>query len=342
MRAESRTHDSVSRLVEIGVAHDQRRILAAHFDDQRPRHEPRGVVAHQLEPDLFRSGEDDPVDAFVIDQLLTDSRTRPRDEVEDTRRQSRFNHHLGQLRPKERRIARGLEDHRIAGGKRSSRRSSCECKRKIERRNDSPHAIGSQHADVFFAGAQRSHFLDEPAVLLDLFAVVGDEIRSFFDVADAFESIFSDFVSHQSGQRETMGADGIGDSLHVRKSLLPRQSSPLGIRRARSGHRSFHVLARALLKAPEDDAGVNRAAILELRVGFEMFAVDEEQMFAVERLRGGGDGGVEFAMELFERVAAKRCVRDFGGHGSVRPAPSLNRSNLLLPGAGTRSFRRRS
>ena len=116
-----------------------------------------------------------------------------------------------------------------------------------------------------------------------------------------------------------MSADGIGDAAYVRQSFSPWPRRPLRIRCAGSRNRGLDVLARARLKASEDDAGVNRAAILELRVGFEVFAVDVEQMFAVERLRGGGDGGVEFAMELFERVAAKRCVRDFGGHGVFGP-----------------------
>ena len=62
-----------------------------------------------------------------------------------------------------------------------------------------------------------------------------------------------------------------------------------------------------------------------------MLAVDVEEMLAAERLRGAGDGFVERAMEIFQRVAAKRRVGDLGRHGAVQPSAcqrlSTNRSS---------------
>ena len=58
--------------------------------------------------------------------------------------------------------------------------------------------------------------------------------------------------------------------------------------------------------------GVDRTAIVELRVGLDGLAVDVEEMFAAERLRCVGDGFVERAVKIVERVAAKRGVGDLG------------------------------
>ncbi len=82
LRAERRAHDAVGRLVEVGAARDDGGILSAHFDNQRTRHRARRVVADQLQPDFLRAGEDDAVDAVVIDELLPDGRARAGDEVE--------------------------------------------------------------------------------------------------------------------------------------------------------------------------------------------------------------------------------------------------------------------
>ena len=65
------------------------------------------------------------------------------------------------------------------------------------------------------------------------------------------------------------------------------------------------MLSRAFLKRAQGDAGVDRAAVVELRVGFEVLAVYVEKVLAAECLRCGGDRGVELAMQVFERVAAQ-------------------------------------
>ena len=267
-----------------------------------------------FKPDFLRAGEDDPVDAVVVDELLSDGRARAGDEVEHAGRQAGLDHHLGELCAEQRRIARRLEDDGVSRGERAAGGSCRERERKIERRDDGPHAIRPQHADVVFAGPERTHFFDESVVLLDLIAVVGHQIGAFFDVADAFEPVLADLVAHQRGELVAVVANRIGDAAHVREPVLPRERGPCGIRRARRGDRRLHVLAIAFLKRAEGDARVDGAAIVELRIRLEVLAVDVEKMLAPERLWRGGDGGVQLAMKLFERVASKRRVGDLGSH----------------------------
>src|SRR5207249_10016896 len=71
LRAERGPHHALGRFFEIGRAHDERGILAAHLDDKRARHGTRAVLANELHADVFRAGENDPVDVGVVDQLLT-------------------------------------------------------------------------------------------------------------------------------------------------------------------------------------------------------------------------------------------------------------------------------
>ena len=285
LRAERRAHDAVGRLVDVGAARDDGRILPAHLDNQRARHRARGVVAHELQADFLRAGEDDAVDAVVVDELLSDGRARSGDEVEHARRQAGLDHHLGELCAEQGRIARRLEDDGISRGQRAAGRTRRERERKIERRDHRPHAVRPQHADVVFAGPERAHLLDESVVLLDLIAVVGHQIRAFFDIADALEPVLADLVAHQRGELVAVMANRVRDAADGREPVLPRERGPCGIRRARGGDGRFHVLAMAFLKRAEHDARVDGAAIVELRVRFEVRAVDVEKMLAPERLR---------------------------------------------------------
>ena len=76
-------------------AQHDRRVLAAHLDDARPR-VARREVAEQLEADLVRAGEHDAVDARVVLELVADGVARAHDEVE---------HAVGHAR-----VAVGLEE----------------------------------------------------------------------------------------------------------------------------------------------------------------------------------------------------------------------------------------
>ena len=220
------------------------------------------------------------------------------------------------LRAHERRVAGRLEDDGVAGRQRAARRSCRERERKIERRDDRPDAVRPQHAHVVFARAERAHLLDETVVLFDLIAIVRNEIGRLFDITDAFEPVLADLVPHERRQLASMISNGVGDSAHVHEPLLPRQRGPRRIGGARRRHRRPHVILRALLKMPEQNAGIDRTAILELRVGFDGLAVDVEEMLAAERLRSVGDGFVERAVKIVERVATKGGVSDLGRHGS--------------------------
>ena len=79
---EGAAHDPLGRLVEVGVARHDGRVLAAHLDDARSRPRLRERV-EQAHPDLVRAGEHDAVDAGVVLERLADRVARAHDEVDD-------------------------------------------------------------------------------------------------------------------------------------------------------------------------------------------------------------------------------------------------------------------
>ena len=71
LRAERRTSHALRGLLDVGAPHHNRRVLAAHFRDERPRDGPFGVVADHLHPDGRRAREHHAVDVGVVDERLT-------------------------------------------------------------------------------------------------------------------------------------------------------------------------------------------------------------------------------------------------------------------------------
>jgi hypothetical protein len=74
------------------------------------------VQAIDLAPDLGAAGEGKEPHALVFLQVLDDFRTAVQHR-EKAPRHACFQQHLGQLAGCQRRVGRGLEDHRVAGGK---------------------------------------------------------------------------------------------------------------------------------------------------------------------------------------------------------------------------------
>ena len=138
------------------LARDDRRILAAHLDDERPRDLARRVVADQVHADVFRSGEHDAVDVRIVDELLAGRAAAAGDEVEDAGRNAGVDHYFEQLVSEQRRCRRRLEDDGVAGDERATRGSGGERQRKVERRDHRPHAVRPQHARVLFVRSERA------------------------------------------------------------------------------------------------------------------------------------------------------------------------------------------
>ena len=315
LRAERRPHDAVARLVEVCGFHHERRVLPAHFDDQRPRHRARGVVADQMHPDFFRSGEDDAVDAGIVDELLAGRAAASGHEVERARRNASRDRDLMQLVRQERRGRCRLQHDRVPGDERAAGRTGGQRERKVERRDHRPHAVRPHHAGVVLARAERAEPGGEAVVLFHLIAVVLHQIGRLFDVADALEPALARFVSHERRELPAPRANAVGGFLHQRHALTPRARAPRGKRGPGRRNGVAHLLAAAALERAEQDARVDRAAIVELTRAAHGLPPDHHRIALAEGRLDVRDRRVELAMEIFHPVRGHRRVGDFGVSG---------------------------
>ena len=170
-----------------------------------------------------------------------------------------------ELVAEERRDRRRLEHDGVAGDQRAAGRSGRERERKVERRDDRPDAVRPQHADVLFAGPERADSAREAVVLLDLVAVVRDQIGRLLDVADALEPVLARLVSHERRELPAVGANRcrrrvVSSATRSRHGLALHAGNAARRRR----DRVCDVFARAALERAEQDARVDGASVVEL------------------------------------------------------------------------------
>src|SRR5713101_4748121 len=98
-------------------------------------------------------------------------------------------------------------------------------------------------------------------MLLDLIAVVLDQIRRFLHVADALEPILSGLISHERRQLPPAIANLVCDFLEQGDAVAPRPRTPRRERGFGRGNRLAYLLAARALEHAEKYPRVDRAAI---------------------------------------------------------------------------------
>src|SRR2546428_459308 len=124
--AERAPHDPDRGLVQIRPRRDDRRILPAHLRDDWLRAR-SGERLERLHPDGPRPPEDETVHVWYVAERLSDGRAWSRDEIERARRKAGVSEGLGQTKAHERRVARRLEDDRVARDQRTGRHPGRRC-----------------------------------------------------------------------------------------------------------------------------------------------------------------------------------------------------------------------
>ena len=140
--AEGGAHDALGRLVQVGLAADDGRVLAAHLDDDGLGEAParsscRGRKPTSNEPvkmmpstPAFSCSSAPTVSPGPMTRLKTPSGT-PASRID-----------LGQADARQRRVGGGLVDDRVAGHERAAGRPAGEGQGEVEGADDRPHAVG--------------------------------------------------------------------------------------------------------------------------------------------------------------------------------------------------------
>src|SRR5207249_11944185 len=106
----------------------------------------------------------------------------------------------------------------------------------------------------------------------------------------------SGFMSVQGRELPALAAARVGDLLQQRHTIAPRTRAPRRKCRLRGGNRIAHLLAAGALKLAEQDARVDRAAIVELARGADFASADHQRIAPAERRLDALDGGAELAV----------------------------------------------
>ena len=116
--AERRPDDAVDGEVEVGVVHDDDRVLAAELEVDVL--ETLGGRLEHLHAGLARARERDHADVRVPDEPLADGSPTPVDDVDDAGRNTRLDEELREPLPEHGRVRRRLEHDRVPGDERRS------------------------------------------------------------------------------------------------------------------------------------------------------------------------------------------------------------------------------
>jgi hypothetical protein len=268
--------------------------------------------------DFFGAGEHNSVDAAVIDQLLPGASAAAGDEVEHAGRNARFCRDLVKPVAEERSRGSWFEDDRVARHQRPARRSCGQSKWKIERRDDGPHAVGAHHARVLFVRSKSAESRAEAVMLLDLVAVIFDEIRRLFNIAHTFQPVLAGLVTHERGQLPTMSAYSVGDFLEQHHAFAPWSAAPAWECRSGGGDRPLNVLATSLLELAQQDPRVDRTSVVELTGRFDRLPSDHHRIALAKTCPDLFDRVVQLAVQILHPLRAHRGVRDFRIHGFLK------------------------
>ena len=155
----------LGRLVEIGVLHDDQRIVAAELQHDAAV---AGLVGDVL-ADLHRAGEGDEVAVRVGDHRVADGRRIAGDDREHFRRQAGLVEHVGERQRGQRRQLGRLQHHAVVGGDRGRDLVRHHVERMVERRDRRDDAVSgiARGEDLALLALRRDIAGIDLAVVLD-------------------------------------------------------------------------------------------------------------------------------------------------------------------------------
>ena len=171
---------------EVGVARDDRRVLATHLGDAGTRPATLREAAQDAHADRVRTGEGGARHVGMAGQRVPGRGPRPGHEVHYAVGQAGVAERFEQQPATERGVAGDLEHDGVAGGQRRADRPAGQREREVERRDHGPDAVGLQARAVAAdeAGERVVGQVAPKAVVgLHLVAVPGDQLGGLLDFA---------------------------------------------------------------------------------------------------------------------------------------------------------------
>ena len=195
-RAERRPEDPVEREVEIGVVHDDDRVLAAELEVDVL--EPLRRRLEHLDAGLARARERDHGDVGMAHEPVADGASSPVHDVDDALRDAGLVEELDEALAESGRVGRGLEDDGVPGDERGRDLPGRDRDREVPRRDhaDDADRHPDRHLELVAELGRRRLPEEAPALAAHVVA----HVDRFLDVAAGLGLDLPHLVRHEVGQ----------------------------------------------------------------------------------------------------------------------------------------------
>ena len=257
-RPERRPEDPFEREIEIGVVHDDDRVLAPELEVDVLQSLGGGL--EHLDAGLARPRERDDGDVGVAHEPIADRATAAVDDVDDALRDARLVEELDEALPERGRVGRRLEDDGVPRDERRRDLPGRDRDREVPRRDDADHADRHPHGHLeLVPKLRRSGLAEEPPTLA---AHVEAHVDRFLDVAARLRLHLPHLVRHQVRELGLVVGHELREAEQDLAALGRRDESPVLERRFRGGDCAVDVLS-ARAREGADQLAVGRARRVE-------------------------------------------------------------------------------
>ena len=237
-RAERRPEDPVEREVEVGVVHDDDRVLAAELEVDVLQ--PLGGGLEHLDAGLARAGERDDGDVGMPHEPLADRAPAAVDDVDDAVRDAGLGEELDEALPERGRVRRRLEDDGVPGDERGRDLPGRDRDREVPRRDDADDA--DRHPDGHLELVPKLGRGRLPEEAPALAAHVVAHVDRFLHVAAGLGLHLPHLVRHEVGELGLVVGDELREAEEDLAALRCRDEAPLRERRLRGRDRAVDVV----------------------------------------------------------------------------------------------------
>ena len=287
-----------------------------------------GAVLGGLDPDLARAGERDERHVRMLDEALADRLAAAVHDVEDARRQPGLLEDLDEALAQHRRVARGLEDDRVAADERGRDLPARDGDREVPGRDraDDADRLADAHLELVRHLRRRRLAEEAPA----LAGHVEGHVDRLLDVAAGLGAHLPHLAHHQLGQLVLVLDEALRDPEENLAAARRRRQAPALVGLLRGLDRAVDVGLRRARERPD------RLARGRVRRVERVVAGGVDPLAADEVLRSLCRCGRHLAPCRFSAVDSRLRVMPTVGDKASRTRLVRQRGHRALHGADRR------
>ena len=310
--------------IDVGIGIDDDSVFAAHLKngalDPHLARRLGGRHFVDVQTDFARTGEGDESSFGMRDHGIAEAGSGAGTEIHHALRHPRFFEQFDKLRGDGRRVARRLQDHRVAAHDRRHCHSGHDGAGKIPRRNHGAHAQGNVHQSIALPGQLNGCLgLRESQGLAGIELA---EIDRLGNVGVGLSPVLADLEDQPRHEFHLALAQQITDAVHQAGALFDGSAAPGFEGGERGLHRRLDVFSARFLMDADNLRRLRRVQRFDLVGSLEPLAADDEVILVAQLSAHLGDGCTHAARILFiaeiekglgnKRTLMQRRARPYG------------------------------